>query len=73
MLINAIDVRCLKRFVKTLYHIVNKASLSKFFSTSDNFVKCHNKANFCKHCEITFRNLFEFLCIVMFFSLSIKK
>ena len=72
ILVKIADVRCLKRLINALYHICRNAFLSIFFFKSYNFVECHIKTNFLKHCEITFRNLSDFLWTIMFLSLSMK-
>ena len=72
MLIKATKIRCLKRLIKALYYIVNDVFLSIFFFKFDNSAKCHISADSRRHCETTFRILFDFRCIVMFFSLSMK-
>lgn len=73
MLIKTVDVRCLKRLIKALSYIVNDVYLSMPFFKIDNFVKCHINANFEKHCEITFRNLFKFLYTVISLNLLINE
>ena len=72
MLVKTADVRCLKRLINALYHICRNAFLNIFFFKFDNFVECHIKAKFRKHCKITFRILFDFRCTVIFFNRSTK-
>ena len=72
MLIKTIDIRCLKRLISALYHIVSEVFRSIFFSKSDNSAECHIKADFRKHCEIKFFILSKVRCIVMSFNLFMK-